>query len=376
MKIFYIDPQSYNNLSLYDYSLLRHVAGHQLTYFYSDMYQLEALPCADARCWFHYSRKKLGVFKALSYVLSIIRILFAVILERPDVVHVQWLRLWHFDYVFAWAIRRLGARLVFTAHNILPHVSKPSDFGHYKKYYALVDEIIVHNSNTRQELADQMQVSPSKISVVRHGVFTNPACESSVELRAAELRQQLHINPDQIVFACLGVQKPYKGTPEIIDVWANTPELRDNPAARLLIVGRNHGLDYSPLSSCENAYVLDEMISDTDFEAYLSISSVVMLTYRKISQSGLLFSAVNRRVPVLITDVGGLPEALTIGKIGWSIGCLDTESLRQSMVHLATHPEEVASLKAQNAEFDKVIKAYDWKEIGEQTSVLYAGLVS
>lgn len=374
MKVYYIDPQSYNNLSLYDYSLLSNVKGHQLRYYYSDLYQLQALPCDDCRCVFHYSNKRNNLLKALSYCMSMLRILIDVVSCRPDVVHVQWLRLWHVDYAFAWILRKIGIRVVFTAHNILPHVQRASDPKNYRKYYALVDRIIVHNSRTRDELAEQMQVERTKISVLFHGVFENFVDESAVGKRREALAQQLEIRPGQIVFACLGVQKPYKGTQEVVEVWASTPELRDNPDARLLIIGRNHGLDYTPLQACRNAYVLNEMVDDVDFEAYLELSSVVMLTYRRISQSGLLFSAVHRNVPVLVSDVGGLTEALAIGHIGWNIGSLSVEALREAMCRLVKNPDEIAQVRADKAEFDKICAAYDWRNIGTQTSEFYASL--
>lgn len=372
MKVYYIDPQSYNNLSLYDYSLLSNVSGHELIYYHSDQYQLEKLPGSSQRCRFHYSTKKNAISKAFSYTCSIVSVFFDVLKEHPDVVHIQWIRLWCIDYIFAWLLLRFGVRVIFTAHNVLPHVAKPSDEVHFRKYYRLVSDIIVHNSRTKDELIDHMGVVQDKIHVIFHGVMDSGIAQSDIDRRCEELRKELAISDSDVVFSCLGVQKAYKGTTDVIDVWTKT-ELSNSKNVRLLIIGRNHGLDYSPVASLSNVYIKDEMINDLDFEAYLQLSSVVLLPYRKISQSGLLFSAVGRYSPSLITDVGGLSEPLKYGNIGWNIGKPDKDELAKEMLRLANSKQEIDAMKADKSQFDKVRSIYSWQEIGTVTSALYNG---
>lgn len=375
MNVYYIDPQSYNNPSLYDYSLLKNITpDFQLTYYYNDMYQLPELPPAQCRCRFHYGRKK-GILKALSYAGSIWGILRDAWREKPDVVHVQWIRIWLLDYLFTWLLQVKGIRVIHTAHNLLPHVRHWGDVWQYTKYYRLVDGLIVHNEETRQDMISTLHIDAGKIHVIRHGMLQNPVPVSEVRIRAAELRRQLGLSDQTLLFSSLGVQKPYKGTQEVVEAWMKHPELHDNPNCHLLIAGRNHGLDYSPLASCSNVTVIDDVLTDLDFEAYLSITQVVLLPYRSISQSGVVFSAVNRQVPVLATSVGGLAEILQIGRIGWSIGKLSDNRLGTEMVRLATHPDEVRTVAAQTSEFQKIRDAHNLTQIGRQTSELYVKIV-
>lgn len=372
MKVFYIDPQSYNNLSEYDFSLLSNVHGHDITYYYSDQYQLSTLPGYNNKCYFHYSTKKNSITKGLSYAWSIVRIAVDAIVSKPDIIHIQWLREWHIDYAFAIFMHFLGIRLIFTAHNILPHVIKPNDDKHYNKYYKLVDTIIVHNSRTREELAAQMNLDKNKIKVIFHGVFDSRINKFSVENRANELRKELCIKTSDIVFSCLGVQKPYKGTSLVVEMWAKNSEFYANPNIHLLIVGRMHGIDYTPIQDCSNVYILDEMISDLDFNAFLYLSSVVLLPYMKISQSGLLFSSVNSHIPVLVSDVGGLAEPLRYGQIGWNMGEPKIENLQKYMLKFIDNPDMIAEKKEHIEEFEKVRTVYSWKTIGIQTAKLYS----
>ena len=95
-----------------------------------------------------------------------------------------------------------------------------------------------------------------------------------------------------MVFSSLGIQTHYKGVDLIVKVWAENTALRDNPDCMLLLIGRNRHIDYSPLSTCRNVFILDEMISDIDFQGYLHLSSLLLLPYRRISQSGVLLTAI------------------------------------------------------------------------------------
>lgn len=372
MKVYYIDPQSYNNLSTYDYALLSHVGGHDITYYHSDLYQHGTLPVSKGRCYFSYSSKKNKAARTASYVRSILRIMADALRERPDVIHIQWIKFWPVDYLFARTMRRAGIRVLFTAHNVLPHVHKASDFRQYRRYYGVVSGIIVHSKRTKEELIGLMGVPEDKVSVIFHGVLESNVCREEVEKKCQDLREALAIRQGDVVFSCLGVQKPYKGTELVIRTWLEHAEFRDNPHFRLLIVGKNFGIDYAPLRQCRNVFVLDEMIPDLDFEAYIRLSSVLLLPYLKISQSGLLFSAVCHHVPVLVSDIGGLTEPLEFGKIGWSMGQPSAESLARTMLWLARHPGEIEATRKSAGEFEKVRRAYGWEAIGEATARLYA----
>jgi len=372
MKVFYIDPQSYNNLSVYDYHLLTHVSGHEVVYYGNQLYQCDPMRGVRQKLVFGYSTKKRAWQKALSYSMSMLRILLDVMRERPDVVHVQWLRLWHLDYTFGCLLHRMGIRLVFTAHNVLPHNPKPQDAVRYRRYYQLADAIIVHSERTKQEMVTELQVEADKIWVIFHGILGDGVVSAEAMKRCEELEAKLGIQVGDIVFSCLGIQDTYKGIDLVVKVWGETAALRENPRLHLLLVGRNKNVDFSSLEGCGNVFVLDEMISDVDFDAYLLLSSVTLLPYKKISQSGVLFTALSRGVPVLVSDVGGLTEPLQYAHVGWNLGEPTAEHLQSALLRLAQGKEEVDCVRRATEEFERIRKIYSWESIGEQTSKLYA----
>ena len=92
MKVLYIDPQSIYNLAQYDYNLLNNVNA-EITYCCNVKYDAKILDKVNYKYVFGYSEYSLQALKALSYIISIFKIMLIVCKVRPDVIHIQWWRL-------------------------------------------------------------------------------------------------------------------------------------------------------------------------------------------------------------------------------------------------------------------------------------------
>lgn len=375
--VFYLDPQSYNNLSIYDYSLLKGIRAHNVTYYCSSEYQLHVTPGCRQKRVFHYHSRKTALSKSLSYIRSICSILRDVLRERPDVIHIQWIRLWAADYIFALVCGWAGVKVVYTAHNLSCHDHSRKDCLKMRIYYRRLSAIIVHAERSRQELVCEYRVNTDIIHVIPHGLLPSMADEGLAEKRKNEIRRQLGINSGDIVFSCLGYQYEYKGIDLVAEVWRNNKGLYDNDRLHLLIVGKNRNVSenvFSSLSGFNNVYVYNGQLDDVDFEAYLRLTSVILLPYKEISQSGLLLSAMNSNVPVLVSDVGGLTEPLRYGKVGWNIGEPTYGNLCKWLSFLAGNEAELKSVQNDSESFDRVHKEFSWDRISEKTSRLYSTL--
>lgn len=374
-SIIYIDPQSYNNLSLYDHGMLSAMKAGEVTLFGSTQWDC-GLPNANLCKWFNYNNKKNPVAKGLSYLATILRIASYINKHKEiKVVHIQWLRLWKVDIIFARWLKRRGIKVVFTAHNLLPHDTGDTQRGKYEVYYKAVDKIIVHTEATRQELIDQFEIDPDNVEVIPHGIIYSDVSEETIKTRADRLKQKYGISANTLVISSLGIQSYYKGIDILIELWSKEKELNTNPNVRLMIVGKNSNLDYTPIQGIGNVVILNERISNEDFQAYLEISDVILLPYRKISQSGMLFSAIARNKPVVISNIGGLPDPLKIGNVGWNIGNADVVSLGKTVTDFVRQPVIVKSLQRNEAEFRKVKEFYSWESISKKLKELYDKLI-
>lgn len=369
--IVYIDPQSYKNLSIYDYSLLSNIEG-EIHYVCSTNYDYLPLPPhIKQHKFFRYNDKKNNLAKAVSYLCSYICIFFLLLKWRPRVVHLQWMRIPRFDVAFLKTIKILtGCRVVFTAHNILPHNQRANDVASYGRMYKLADAIIVHTHDTKRELVTMFSDTEEKVSVIAHGLLQLP-CDLTL-LSQKEAQFEAHYQLDgKFVFSALGFQYSYKGVDLLAEVWATTPELCDNERCKLLFVGKNRGVDLSVANGIENVVIEDRVTSDEEFYYLLTHTDVYLLPYRRISQSGVLLTAISVGTPFLVTDVGGLAEPLNIAHVGWKMGELSAEELRQQLLWLLHHPEQVAAAKNNEEGWTRLRQHYDWRTIGQLTQQLY-----
>ncbi len=344
----------------------------RVVYFHNKKYQLKSFPCEEHHAVFSYSDKR-SLMKGLSYALSMAKVAWSVLRRRPEVVHIQWFRAYRVDSLFLRFLRWVGTRVVFTAHNVVPHNAEKSDVCHYAWYYRHVDAIIVHTERSREELCEQFGMDQRKIAVVPHGLLPSSADPGEVERRANELREQLH-SEGKIVFACMGYQNYYKGIDIVSDVWRGNEELCDNENCMLLVVGKVQNADLSRLGECRNVVIVDGVVSDVDFDAYLSVASVALLPYRRISQSGVLLTCLERGVPVVVADEGGLTDPLRYANVGWNIGQASQETLSQAMLSLVKEPQKIATVANNREAFKHLRDIYSLERISAETVKLYSAL--
>lgn len=361
-KVFYIDPMSMKNLSVYDHNLLSNMKG-DITYFCSKHYDYKPLENVRMVKAFAYNYISNIYLKAASYIMSYLRIALLTITKRPQVVHVQWCKIpkWDLRYL-RFAKRVAGSKIIITAHNILPHNTGEKYKHVFSDIYNTADVIIVHTQRTKGEMIDMFGIEEGKIHVMRHGI---------VSIAEEEPTSSLPDFNGKFVIASLGEQSQYKGIDLLAEAWAITPELREDEDLRLLIAGKVKGLDLSNIEGIENVYIRDEKLPNGDFIALLRLVNVYVLPYRKISQSGALMTAMAENIPVAVTDVGGLTEPLQFGKIGWVIPACTMEAVREALLHIVANKDEALRIKSDHATWDCVKAHYQWSAISQQLQHLY-----
>ena len=263
---------------------------------------------------FKYSNKNNIILKVSSYIFSLIRILIKVVFNKPKLVHIQWIKFWFLDFIFLLFLKLFGVKVIYTIHNVLPHKSSFLDKYKYKIYYKNVDILIVHSESTKNELIQKFKLH-NKIKILGHGPLDILIEESYLEIEKQKIYKSLELE-GKIVFSVLGFQDFYKGTDLIIDLWKRELKFQNQDKYKLVIWGKNKGVDFSDIQHIPNVHIRDEYISDIEFKSILQLTNVLLMPYRKISQSGLLFTAINENVPVIACNNGGLSEPFKFGVIG------------------------------------------------------------
>lgn len=139
----------------------------------------------------------------------------------------------------------------------------------------------------------------------------------------AEARRQLNLHEDGKYVLFFGFIRDYKGLDLLIDAFGDL-RLQDS-GVRLLIAGEFYGdpkpyldriasLDISDIVVLHNDY-----IPDTKVNLYFRACDIVAQPYKTATQSGVTQVAFHFEKPMLVTNVGGLPEIVPHGKIGYVV---------------------------------------------------------
>jgi glycosyltransferase involved in cell wall biosynthesis len=276
-----------------------------------------------------------------------------------DVVHFQWLTVQPLD------VSLLPSRrpLVLTAHDVLPREPRPGQLRAQRRLYDRVDAIVVHSHHGRERLVVDLGVNPERVHVVHHGAFTHLAEQADeVPLPAALAEVQ---GP---VVLCFGLMRPYKGIEVLVEAW------RGIGGAELWIVGMPRmPIEGLRATAPPGVRFLPRFVTDREIPAFFRRADLVVLPYRQIDQSGVLFTALAFGRPMLLSAVGGFPEVAETGAAEL-VAPGDRGALHIALQRLIGDPARRERLAA--AATAAAAGPYSWDEAARRSLEVYRGLMA
>jgi glycosyltransferase involved in cell wall biosynthesis len=256
------------------------------------------------------------------------RLLGYSIRSRAGVFHILWNnRFEYFDrtLLLAW-YRLLGKRLAFTAHNVNVRRRDGGDSWlnrfTLRIQYRLVHCIFVHTERMKAELIADFGVPERRVCVVPYGI-NNAVPETALTCAAA--RAQLDLPADQRVLLCFGAIAPYKGFDLLLEALRLLHTRGVHP--RVVIAGKPKGGCEAYLAGLQElaARILPAdavrfdigFVPDERAEMYFKAADALLLPYRNIFQSGVLFMGFGYGLPAIATDVGDFREDVADGETGF-----------------------------------------------------------
>jgi glycosyltransferase involved in cell wall biosynthesis len=276
--------------------------------------------------------------------------------HAADIVHFQWLAVQHVDG----HLLPRGRPLVLTAHDVLPREARPGQRAAQRRLYGHFDAVVVHSEHGQRRLTEELNVDPERVHVIPHGVFEHLASEAPSVAAPFET--------DKPVVLCFGLMRPYKGIDLLLEAWRGIED------AELWIAGAPR-MDISALRSGAPAGVrfVPRFIGDDELPAYFRRADLVVLPYREIDQSGVLFTALAFGKPLLLSDVGGFPEIAATGAAR-TFPAGDTDALHTSLRELLDDENARAKLAARAGELAH--GEYSWAAVARKTILLYERLLA
>jgi glycosyltransferase involved in cell wall biosynthesis len=355
-----VDPQSYRNLASYDFNLLSYLPLSKKTLIGNSNYEYGSRSDFSFLPFFKYSKTQFNIIKVFLFIIGYIKTIVWIFKNRPNIVHFQWFKLPILDIMAILLINRVS-KTVITAHNVLPHDSGKKYYYFYKYLYHIVSGIIVHNEATKDDLSRLFAIKATKIFVIKHGLINLKV--NINEKNRAKLYYQSLINKktENIVFSFLGSLSEYKGFPFFVE------SLSCNNFANniiFLIAGKKQANKDVIIPKIKNLYYFDKDLSNEEYDAFLELSDVVVMPYMKISQSGLLLSCIEKKIPVIVSKQPGLLEPFKYGKIGWVLEINEPKELSKLIRQIVDCDDFIF-------DWEPVREAYSWPCISEKTRMCY-----
>jgi glycosyltransferase involved in cell wall biosynthesis len=271
-----------------------------------------------------------------------------------DVVHFQWLSVQHVD---AHLLPR-GRPLALTAHDVLPREPRPGQLAAQRRLFDHFEAIVVHSAHGRRRLVEELGLAAERVHVIAHGVL-----DHLVERPSRPLPAELAAVQRPVVL-CFGLIRPYKGIDVLLEAWDAAWE------AELWIVGMPR-MDLAPLRAAASANVrfVDRFVGDDELGAYFRRADLVVLPYREIDQSGVLFTALAFGKALVLSDVGGFAE---VGA-GRLVPPADAAALREALAALLADPAARERLAADSAAAGA--GRFSWAAAARETLALYETLL-
>jgi glycosyltransferase involved in cell wall biosynthesis len=236
---------------------------------------------------------------------------------RPDVIVVQWFHAF-FGPAYAGAVlsaRRWHprTRVLYLCHNIYPHEHSLLFRPLARVLLRVADGFICHSRQDTQTLRHLGLEGP--VAVADHPTYE---VLSRRTMTRAEARRRLGLDGDVLLF--FGYVRAYKGLRQLIE--ALPLILRERPSVRLLIVGefyedrQAHEELIARLGVGHRVTIVDRYVPNEQVSNYFAAADLVVQPYLSTTQSGVTQLAFGCGRPVLVTRVGGLPDAVEDGVTG------------------------------------------------------------
>ena len=292
---------------------------------------------------------------------------FKILKLKPDLVIIQW---WHPYFAPCyWLLEKvLGKRtkILFVCHNVFPHERFPLDRMLTKMVITKANYYIVQSKQDEQDL-----LSIKSNAIYKRTVHPTYNAFKIQNMTQKEARELLNIEDDQQILLFFGFVREYKGLKYLLQAM---PQISERlPKVKLLVVGdfdqnKETYLNIIKSQKIENKIeIYDGYIPDQDVEKFFAACDVVVLPYGSATQSGIVQIAYGFEKPVIVTNVGGLPEVVVEGKTGYIVPPRDSSKLAEIVCKYFSDSKKIDFV----SEIRKEQFKYSWERIRECIEELY-----
>ena len=244
---------------------------------------------------------------------------------RPDIIVVRyWLPFMGpaLGTILRKAKKNRHTKIIAITDNILPHEKRAGDVPFTRYFLKSCDAFITMSEKVMLDLQKFEKSKPAR--QVLHPLYDNFG--SPVDRQ--EARRQLGIPVDSFIILFFGFIRKYKGVDLLLEAMAMLKSVDGRRSAdgrlpiRLVIAGEFYEDDKPYMEQIEKLGLKDDLILKTNFipdnevKYYFSAADLVIQPYRNATQSGVTPLSYHFEKPMIVTNVGSLPDLVPHEKVG------------------------------------------------------------
>lgn len=210
-----------------------------------------------------------------------------------------------------------STKVISIIDNIIPHEARIGDKW-FTRYFVKQVDAFVAMSKTVLEQINIFDQKKAKI-YSPHPIFDN---FGKIEPREAALAK-LSLSPDYQYMLFFGLIRDYKGLDLLLQAFADA---RFRGSKIKLIVAGEYYTDRSTYDQliqenqlADDIIQVDRFIEDSEVADYFNACDLLVQPYKTATQSGVTQIAYHFNKPMVVTNVGGLPEMCPDGKVGYVV---------------------------------------------------------
>jgi glycosyltransferase involved in cell wall biosynthesis len=247
-------------------------------------------------------------------------------------------------------------KIITILDNVIPHEHRIGDKEFTKYFLKPIDGFISMSKSVENDLALFDKTKPREFNP--HPLFDNFG-EIYSKVRAKEL---LGLDSEFNYILFFGIIRDYKGLDLLLEAFSKMEYKRLK--LKLLVAGEYYSNEekyqnqITELNLSDDVIVVNSFIKDSEVGQYFCASDIIAQPYKNATQSGVTQIAYHFEIPILVTNVGGLPEMVPHNEVGY-VTSQSTAEIAEMLTKFYTDKKEQA-FKTNLAEEKK---KYSWDKL-------------
>ncbi len=260
--------------------------------------------------------------------------------------------------------RNKKTKVISILDNIIPHEKRIGDNKFSKYFVSAVDAFVGMSDSVLNDLNIFTKEKPREFCP--HPLYDNFGEKKT----RGEALKYLDLSEEYRYILFFGLIRDYKGLDILLEAFAD--EKLKNEKIKLIIAGEFYSSSDKYLELIEKLNLKDrvvlhsQFVPDAEVTYFFSASDLVVQPYKTATQSGVTQIAYHFEKPMIVTNVGGLPEIVPDGECGYVVD-VDSKKIADAIYDFFKNEKQSYFLSRIKQEKKK----YEWSRMTQTIINLY-----